>query len=250
MKKIVLLALVASAVVAATQPNPVESKIKETSYPFKEGEKLEFKLNYGWFTVGKATMVTDDRLYRLDEKDCYKVKIRGRAAGLLNVFANVDDEWGALVDTDNLLPMMTYRNIQEGKYELEEKVLYNQDSGKIAVDIYKPRKKERKPTEFYESDETVFDMISGLLFMRNYDFNGLQKNDTISLRAFFEDTFYDFRVIYEGQEYVKTKVGKLRSHRMTPIMPQNKIFPGEKPITVWFTADSNRLPVKVKADMF
>ena len=56
-------------------------------------------------------------------------------------------------------------------------------------------------------------------------------------------------IIYEGIVELKTKVGRLRAHKIIPIMPENKIFPGKYPITAWFTADKNRLPLRVDAKM-
>ena len=61
---------------------------------------------------------------------------------------------------------------------------------------------------------------------------------------------YDFKVVYKGKETVKTKLGKFSAFKMTPMMPENKIFSGKNAITFWMSNDSNRVPLKIRAKMF
>lgn len=192
----------------------------------------------------------DSTIHKYEDEDCYKVDIYGKTAGLLGVFAHVDDQWGAYVKQRDLLPLYSYRNIHEGKYQLEEEVKFNEEDSLIIVDAYKPHKDKRKPTQYYKRDSVVFDLISGLLFMRNYDFGSLQLQDTVEMQGFLQDRFYDIRLVYEGLDVIDTRVGELTAYRITPLIPKNKIFPGERPITAWFTADRNKLPLKVKANMW
>ena len=66
---------------------------------------------------------------------------------------------------------------------------------------------------------------------------------------FFEDEKYEMEVIYKGIVELNSKVGRLRAYKIIPVMPKNKLFPGEYPIVAWFTADRNRLPLRVSAKM-
>jgi len=221
------------------------------AYPFDRGELLEYRLHYGWFTIGKATVKMDEDVHLRDGKRCFELRINGGTAGLLNIFASVDDEWGAVIAEKDLTPVYTYRNIQEGRYELEEQVYISPDSGRIRVDSYKIHK-DRRSTNYYDFDpeREMYDMLSGILVMRNLDFGQYEKGDTIRLETFFEDTFYNFKILYRGVEMVKTGVGKLRAHKVVPVMPDNSVFDGENSVTAWFSADNNRLPLKMTADMF
>ena len=120
-------------------------------YPFDRGEVLEYRLYYGWFSIGKASVAIDNDLEWREGKRCYELKVNGGTAGLLNIFASVDDEWGAVISEEDLTPVYTYRNIQEGKFELEEKVYISDDSGKMRVESYKPRK-DRRSTNHFDFD--------------------------------------------------------------------------------------------------
>lgn len=219
--------------------------------PVSLGEELEFKLSYGWFTVGRAKMKTSDYLKNINGKDAYKVDIEGRTAGLVGTFSRVDDKWGAHVDASSFLPYYSYRDISEGNYRLDEKVYYNYEKNEIRADYYDVKKDVPKPSQYFEIGQTpTFDLIGGLLFARSLDYLHMNQGDTITMDAFFEKKFYSFSFVYQGVERVRTKVGKINCFKIVPIVPDNKIFRGENSVTFWVSADANRLPLKVEADMF
>ena len=93
-------------------------------------------------------------------------------------------------------------------------------------------------------------MIGGFLILRTMDLSATKVGDTLQIKGFFEDTFYNLKIIYKGKDVIKTKVGKFRALRMVPIMPDNKIFDGENSVTAWFSDDRNRMPIKISAQMF
>ncbi len=222
-------------------------------YPFEQGEYLEYKLNYGWFSIGKASFRLDEVRDSMNCNSCLAIKVEGGSSGFLNVFTTVEDEWGALVRKDDLQPVYTYRDIKEGKYRLEEDIHFDYEEGTITVEQYKAHKSvPQRPTRYFEFDteKGVYDMLGGMMKIRALDLNQFEAGDTIALDAFFEDTFYDFKVAYMGKERVKTKVGKIVSHKLLPIMPENSVFDGKNSLTFWVSADLNQLPVKVTADMF
>jgi len=223
-----------------------------SSYAFSDGELIEYKLNFGWFSIGKGSfeLGSKEGLYKGDE--CYEVRIKGGSSGFLNVFTKVNDEWGAYVRTTDLLPNFTYRKIEEGRYRHDEKVHFDRDQNSIKVETFKAhRDSVPRAPKFYEmEDDQVFDMISGLLKVRTLDLSEYQAGDTIMVKGFFEDTFYDFQIAYVGRDRVKTKLGKLETHKLLPIMPDNSTFDGKNSLMIWLSADENQIPVKVTANMF
>ena len=74
--------------------------------------------------------------------------------------------------------------------------------------------------------------------------------DTISVKGFYEDEFYDLKIIYKGKETISVKAGEIRTIVFKPVMPKNKVFDGENSVTAWFSDDKNRIPVKISTDMF
>ena len=226
---------------ASTQP-------LSKSSPINPGEVLEFKLGYGWFTLGYAEVTTAKNLVSYAEDSCYRVDIKGKTSGLA-ALAKVDDKFGGIVSTNGYKPYFAYRDLKEGSYRLKEKTFFDYDAMKVKVEAIKKDGKKQKNSYDLRQPMT-FELISGLLYARSIDYKKLRKGDKIKIHSFFEDEFYDLKVIYYGVELVKTKVGKLNAYKLVPIMPDNSIFNGENSVTIWISADKNRLPLKADAAMF
>ena len=93
-------------------------------------------------------------------------------------------------------------------------------------------------------------MVAGFLYLRNMDLSKTKIGDTLSLKGFFQDEFYNFRIIYAGKETIRVKAGKIGALVFKPVMPKNKVFDGENSVTAWFSDDKNRIPIKINAEMF
>lgn len=219
--------------------------------PANKGEQLEFKLSYGWFTIGRASMKTAPYYEKRDGFDCYKVDITGKTAGLAGVFSKVNDKWGAIVRKDNFLPYYSYRNIEEGNYRKNEKVYFEYRTKRIRIEDFDVKANKPRPTTYLNiKKDCVFDMIGGLMYARSIDYGRMHRGDTIQINAYFDKKFYDFKVIYQGIEKANTKIGKIYCYKLSPIMPHNKLFRGDNPVIFWLSADANRLPLRVEAKMF
>ncbi|WP_373400770.1 DUF3108 domain-containing protein [Algoriphagus halophilus] len=56
--------------------------------------------------------------------------------------------------------------------------------------------------------------------------------------------------MYEGTEKLETEIGEKETYIFSPQLPKNKLFRGEYPVKVWVTKDQNKIPVKIKANLF
>ncbi len=217
---------------------------------FGTGEKLQYNVNFGIFSVGEAKMEILNKTYNINGRSCYKANVHGRTTGVVGWVAKVDDVWGAYVDTVSLIPHISYRKIRENNYRKDELVKFDHTSDMIEYKVVDKETGKFKEPEYFKAPNNVRDMVGGYMYLRTLDFEQMSIGDTIQIDAFFEDQFYDFRIMYEGTENVKTKLGRINCHKLVPIMPDNKIFDGENSITVWFSNDENKVPVKIQADMF
>jgi len=218
--------------------------------PVSPGEELQFRLSYGWFTIGRGTFKVAEEVVVKDGRECLKIDVEGRTAGLAGVFSRVEDRWGALIDKETFQPYYSYRDLSEGDYDLDEKVYFNYDSMKITFEQVSRNDKNPRPVRYFDLPDTqTFDMMGGLMFARSIDYRKLNAGDTIHLKAFFDKKFYDFKMIYHGIEMIDSKVGEIYCHKVKPIMEENSVFVGQDAITFWVSADANRLPLRVSANM-
>ena len=232
----------------APERNDIYLPVENNS--FARGETLHFKMTYGIFTVGKGSAQIHPNYFRLNNRDCFKVDVYGKTVGMVDWVADVDDQWGAYIDTAALVPHMFYRRIREGRYKKDEQTYFDHENRKIRVKVADKKTGKFKKPVVYDAPPQVRDMIGGFLYLRTLDMTNLQIDDTIVVRGFFEDEFYAMRIVYKGKKAVRTRVGKINSLVFKPVMPKNKLFDGENSITAYFSDDKNRIPIKIDAEMF
>jgi hypothetical protein len=228
--------------------NDIYPTLKNQS--FTPGEVIDFKINYGIFPVGKGSAHIDDNYYKMNDRPCFKVEVHGKTVGMVNWVTDVDDRWGAYIDTAALVPHQFYRKIREGRYKKDEWTYFDHENKKIEVHVLNNKTGKLKEPKYYDAPLHVRDMIGGFLYLRIMDFSNLKPKDTVTVTGFFEDEFYKLNIVYKGKETVKLKVGKVRALVFKPIMPRNKLFDGDDSITAWFSDDKNRIPLKIEAKMF
>lgn len=244
--KSVVVILLASAF---TKPDNHEFvTLKNTS--FTKGEVLNYRVNFGFFTVGKASTVIENKLFMMNNRPSYKVDAFGETSGLVSWITKVNDQWGAYIDTAALVTHVSYRKIREGNYRKDEMVTYDHIKNQAEVKVLNKTTNEYGDPKYYQTPDNVRDMVAGFLYLRVIDFNKHKKGDTLAISGFFEDTAYHMKIIYAGKDKVNTKLGKIPCHKLVPVMPDNKLFDGENSVTCWISDDANRIPVKIQAKMF
>jgi len=217
---------------------------------FSTGEVLEYKVNFGFFTVGKATTVVERKIFNINARPCYKVDAFGETLGFVSWITKVNDQWGAYIDTAALVTHVSYRKIQEGNYRKDELITYDHDKLQAEVKVMDQKTGIYGEAKFYKTPENVRDLVGGFLYLRVIEFSKYKKGDTLTISGFFEDTPYNLKIIYSGKEKVRTRIGIIPCHKLVPVMPDNKLFDGENSITCWISDDGNKLPVKIQAKMF
>jgi len=217
---------------------------------FRRGEVIHFKMTYGFFTVGKGSAHIAPTYYKINNRDCFKVDVFGKTVGMVDWVADVDDQWGAYIDTAALIPHQFYRKIREGRYKKDEWTNFDQANKKIEVKSMNHKTGKMRDPKHYDAQGYVRDMIGGFLYLRVMDFSKLKVGDTVPITGFFEDEFYKLGIVYKGKETIKLKVGRVRALKFQPVMPKNKMFDGENSVVAWFSDDKNRIPLKIDAEMF
>lgn len=252
MKKVSLYSLLFLVLTSFIQSDEEDIYPRIIHNSFAPGEVLEFRLNFSFFTVGRAKSIIRDEIYQINGRPSYKIDVFGKTSGLVDWIVQVDDQFGAYLDTASLLPHQTYRNLKEGKYRRNEIVFFDHHTKMIEVlELDQETRKYKEPEYFFSPLQNIYDMFSGLMIIRSVDFDKMAINDTISVDAFLEDTFYAFNIVFKGRDVIKTKLGKFNALVLVPLMPDNELFEeGEESIKVWLSDDKNKIPLAVKAEMF
>ncbi len=211
---------------------------------FTAGEVLEYRVHYGFLNIGEGVIEVSPTLYKINDRICYKVNVFGKTSGTFELGYKVRDTWRSYIDTSAMIPQRFYSNIQENKYRKEVWVFFDHLKKTVRSE------EKNQETKEFTIPPNVQDLVSGYYYLRTMDFSKFHEGDTIKVNAFFDDEFYNFKVRYRGRGEVKTKFGKIKAIRITPVMPENQLFKGENAIQVWISDDENKIPVKVEADFF
>jgi hypothetical protein len=209
---------------------------------FKSGERLQYRIHYGIITGGQAVISTGKTT--VNNESVMHAKVDGRTSGLIDKIYRVADVYESFFrDSDNL-PVKAIRNISEGKYRYYDEVSYGYDSAIDSCYIVSQRKGK------HIVPKRTLDMVSVFFFLRRINMNTLRMNEVVTFNTWFGDELFPFYVVYKGRETVSIKSGEYRCHKFVPVVEPGRVFKDEDDMTVWFSADRNKIPVSIKFDIW
>lgn len=224
-------------------PGDPDRTIPQSS--FGRGETLRYRVHYGFINAAEATVETSGRLERVHERPCYQASVSGRTTGSFDYFLRVRDKWSSYIDTASILPLRAIREIAEKSYRKKETVEFDHVHDLAEV---LDHKKNRRTT--VKIPNNAQDLVSGFYFLRTVNYDRLKPGDVVKVPGFLEGDSYVLEVTFKGREITETKAGNIRTIKLTPKMPANKLFQGENAISVYLSDDKNKIPVLFKAEMF
>lgn len=218
--------------------------------PFTFGEELLFDVTYGWVDLAEAKLQVSKKPVSENSKTYFQIDAFGKTKGAATLFGKVNDNWGTHLDPQTLLPLLSYRYIEEGRYRRNEKIYFDQVNKKATLELYDRENKKIKEVKVFPLPSPVQDLVSGFYFLRTLDFTKLRKGQEVLITGFFDKEIYNLKLIFEGTETIETSLGIKDTYVFSPRLPKNSLFRGDFPVKVWITRDANKIPVKIKANLF
>jgi hypothetical protein len=210
--------------------------------PYKSGEWLEYKMSYsGFFKAGTATLELKETM--LDGKKVYHAKGYGKTTGFISWFFKVKDTYESYFDTAQPKPYLFKRDVYEGGHIIKRNISFDYEKDTATIEDFKYKTIKKMPFA------NVQDMISAFYYLRNVDIDTIKVGDEIKLNMFFDSKSYPFKLRFLGTEVIKTKFGKIKTLKMRPIVQSGRVFKESESVTIWVTADDNKIPIKLKASL-
>ena len=78
----------------------------------------------------------------------------------------------------------------------------------------------------------------------------LKPEQTLTVDTYFTDEKYPLTVRFIGYETIKTKFGMVKCMKFMPVVLTGRVFKTKDDMTIWFTSDSNFIPIRIKFDIF
>jgi len=222
--------------------------VSQQESAFKDGEWFKFRMSYsGWFKAGEATLNVKEK--KINGKPVYHVVGKGKTTGLINTFFKVRDRYESYFDTNTGLPYKFVRKIDEGGHTKDIEIAFDHNIKKAEVN-----NKKRKTLKTVDIDTNVQDLVSAFYYLRNnYNTNQIKVGDVVKLSMFFDEENYPFKLKFLGRETIKTTVNgnrvKVKTLKFRPYVMAGRVFKEEESLTLWVSADNNKIPLKIKADL-
>lgn len=209
---------------------------------FKEGEWLHYRMSYsGFLKAGTADLELKKTL--LDGKTVYHAKGFGKTSAFIGWFFKVRDTYESYFDTLQTKPYLFKRDVYEGGHTIIRDTKFDYDKNKATVIDHKRSTTKEFPIA------NVQDMISAFYYLRNQNVDSLKVGDEIDLNMFFDSETFPFKLRFLGKEILKTRFGKIRTLKFRPLVQAGRVFKESESVTIWVTADDNRIPILLKASL-
>lgn len=212
---------------------------KTDQVAFKAGEKLSYKMKYGFFTAAEANIRVEDSPIKFDNKPVYHIIAEGKTAGTFDVFYKVRNRYESYVDKNTLQPYFYAENRKESSYKHTDKVTFDHEKKTITA---------AKGTFPYKGDQ-VFDFVSAYYFARCLDVSKMHIGQKLDLEYFLEDGIHTMNITYVGKEKISCSMGTFNCLKFNPTIIPGRIFRKDSKLYLWITDDNNRIPVKAHVEV-
>jgi hypothetical protein len=237
----------ANDVALNSQTGKSSSKTKKSpkkESAFEPGEWLKFRMHYGLLNASYATLHLKSA--KIDGRPVYHVVGHGETTGFASLFFKVDDTYESYFDIEDGKPYKFVRKINEGGYTKDYDIHFDHEKDTAVLNDKKNKKKYS-----FELKDSIQDLISAFYFLRNnYDPDDLVIGEAVKLKMLYDDDgISDFKLKYLGNEILNTKFGKVECYKFRPYVQSGRIFKEQESLSLWVSADDNRIPVRIQADL-
>ncbi len=205
---------------------------------FQEGEMINYTVYYSviglYINAGSATFaVNQEKLYN---KPVYHVTGTGNSNSSYDWIFKVRDKYESYIDTNTLQPLKFIRDVDEGGYKINEHVTFNKDANTATT-----------AKGVVKIPACIQDVISSIYYARNIDFSKYNPEEKSPLTMFLDNEVYNLYIKYIGKEEIKTRYGKFKAIKFSPLLVKGTIFSGGEKMTVWVTDDANHIPIRIES---
>ena len=206
---------------------------------FKPGEKLTYRLTYGVFDAGQATFHVMETKRTVKGRKLWRMVATGKTVSAFEWFYKVDDLYESYIDASAMVPWVFKRRVDEGGFKFSQDYIFKHHKNEV----------ETEKGKIHDVPDQVQDMISAFYYARTFDFSHAKKGEKFKVNIFLDDELTPTEIKYLGKETIRTRKGKFRCHKFSPVVVEGRIFPSDDAATVYITDDGNKIPIMAKAKL-
>lgn len=217
--------------------------ISQQKKSFIVGEKLKYKIYYGFINGGEA--VLEVRKGNYEGKPTNHLYLNGKTVGIASSLYSVDDTYESFTDPTTDWPLYSIRKIQENRYRhystqtwdhwtrKDSSIVVSSKAGKVVV------------------VKGCQDILSSFYYLRHLMLNNPPKKDQlIIVDTYFTDEKFPLMVRFKGYETIKTKFGEVQCMKFMPVVQTGRVFKSKDDMSIWFSNDENFIPIRIRFEIF
>ena len=216
--------------------SPADSLTKVKNDAFKRGEKLKYRMHYGFINAGEALLQVLDENKQIGGRNTLHILGLGYTNSSFDWMFLVRDKYESYIDEEAIVPWLFIRRVNEGGYKIDQNQIFNHYKNTMDMDGKK-----------FDVPDGVQDMISAFYYARTIDFSNAKDGDVFEFPCFVDDQVWPLRMKYMGKETIKSDIGKIRCIKFHPVVQKGRVFKKEEDLNAWISDDNNRIPIRAEA---
>ena len=208
------------------------------NHAFRPGEFLKFRAHYGFIEAGIMTIGVKNGMKKIGSRSCYHITGTAETKGAFDWFFKVRDRYESVVDSASIIPWLSFRRVSEGDYIKNQNISFNH---------YKDSATNDEKT--LPIPENTMDVLSALYYSRTLPMENARPGDTFPIPAYLNNYTIPVTLKYLGKAVIKTELGVFNCIALRPLLPKGRVFEENEDLTIWVTDDTNRLPIRIQANV-
>jgi len=241
---VVLFAALFSAIVIAADSPPQFKNYTPKYRPFDKGEHAVYQAS--WLGVPVASATIDMRPVVTDGKKTYHATVKAESWRYLDMIFKMRDVIESTFDAETLHPLRFSFIQRENKKANDTIATVDPATHKWTVQ----RKEGKKRRDFDFESPYALDTVSAVYLARSLEFKA---GDSFQLEVFGGKSRYLVTLDVVGKERVTVKGKQYEAFKIVPKvadLTKTGYAKRVRQATAWITADEQRLPVKMSAQVF
>ena len=212
---------------------------------FHVGEKLTFKIRYGFIKAGEAVMWVKDTL-RMKGIPVYHIQTTARSVPAFDWVFKVRDEVNSYVTVNGFYSLRFEKKLREGSYKVDLIVDYLHEDSLAHVRFYRYDRDDKNQDFTVKIPPYINDILSSFYYVRT---RPLKVGQTIFIKNHEKEKVYDLEVKIRRKETLEVKAGTFRCLVVEPLIKGEGIFKQEGRLLIWLTDDQYKIPVQMTSEV-
>ena len=207
-------------------------------------------MQYGWFTLGEASMSLSDELVYKDGKAHYYSNIEAGTVGMFSWLAGIENKYQGIVSVKDYKALESEKHLNERDGKYDQWNVFDYKEMKTYVKEVNPDKKDIVKNYEVDLTDNTYDIHGTYMYLRSQLGQKYKKGDSLMFKTYWHTKLYNFGMEYGGEEKIKFNGDKVKVKKYYGLFPISKTFPEERAVTVYILEkDGLGIPLLIEAQM-